>query len=153
MTTVDGLVAHYLAKSMVMRLATLSRRGAPSLTPIWFVVVGGRLIASTAAATVAARNIAVDSRVSVLLDAEAAGTSDFVMRLHGRAEVHPGLPPVGALARMALKYYVSPRGVRTELAHAQQWRLRGRYYASAEAVWLAIEPTDADLVRVPDGAR
>src|SRR5262249_59257805 len=33
----DALVRHYLANSLVMRLATVSGRGAPSLTPIWFV--------------------------------------------------------------------------------------------------------------------
>ncbi len=149
MRTNDHLVRHYLAQSMVMRLATVSAKGAPSLTPIWFVVVEGRLVASTAATTVAARNVAVDPRVTVLLDGEKAGPSDHVLRLRGNAALHHGLPPVGVLARFAARYYLAPSGLRSEIAHASRWRLRARYYAQSEAVWLAIEPTAAELIPVP----
>ena len=145
----DHLVRHYLAHSLVMRLATVSTKGAPSLTPIWFVVANGRLIASTGATTVAARNVAVESRVTVLLDGEKAGQSDYVLRLRGVATVHHGLPPGGVLARFGAKYYLAPSGLRSEIAHANLWRLRTRYYAQSEAVWLAIEPTTAELVPVP----
>jgi hypothetical protein len=145
----DHLIRHYLAHSLVMRLATVSATGAPSLTPIWFVVVKGRLIASTAATTVAARNVAAQSRVTMLLDGEKAGQSDYVLRLRGVAAVHDGLPPAGALARFGAKYYLAPSGLRSEIAHANRWRLRTRYYAQSEAVWLAIEPTTAELIRVP----
>ena len=145
----DPLVRHYLASSLVMRLATVSARAAPSLTPIWFVTVDGRLVSSTGAATVAARNIAAGSRVTVLLDGEAAGRSEVVLRLRGTAEVHQGLPPLGVLLRFGLKYYVSRGGLRSELLHADRWRLRTRYYAQSSAVWITIEPTAAELIPVP----
>ena len=122
----DPIVHHHLARSRVMRLATVSARGAPSLTPIWFVTVDGRLVVSTAAATVAARNVAADPRVTVLLDAETAGRSQVVLRLRGTAEVHHGLPPLGVLARFGARYYLSPGGLRCELTHARLWRLRTR---------------------------
>jgi F420H(2)-dependent biliverdin reductase len=145
----DPLVGHYLASSLVMRLATASGPGNPSLTPIWFVTVDGQLVSSTAATTVAARNIAAEPRVTVLLDGEAAGRSELVMRLRGTAEVHPGLPPLGVLVRFAAKYYLSRGGLRSELSHVNRWKLRARYYAQSEAVWLTIEPTAAELVSVP----
>ncbi|MFZ1489292.1 MAG: pyridoxamine 5'-phosphate oxidase family protein, partial [Ilumatobacteraceae bacterium] len=66
MTPDDPTVRHYLKHSMVMRLATQSSTGRASLTPIWFVVSDGALVASTAASTVAARNVAADPRVAVL---------------------------------------------------------------------------------------
>lgn len=145
----DPIVAHYLAHSLVMRLATVSARGAPSLTPIWFVVVDGRLVSTTAATTVAARNIATEPRVTVLLDGETAGRSDYVLRLRGTATVHEGLPPLGVLARFGRKYYLAPGGLRSEVSHASRWRLRMRYYGEAQSVWLAIEPAVAALVPVP----
>jgi len=145
----DPLVGHFLGRSLVMRLATRSAQGNPSITPLWFVEHGGRLVATTAASTVAARNIAADPRVSVLLDGEAAGRPSVVLRLSATAEVHPGLAPAAVLARMATKYYLSPAGARSELTHARQWGLRLRYYAASEGVWLAIEPTGAELLRVP----
>lgn len=145
----DPIVGHYLTHSLVMRLATLSAGGAASITPIWFVMANGTLVATTAASTVAARNMAADPRVSVLLDGEAAGRSDYLLRLRGTAEVHDGLPPVRALARLARKYYLAPGGLSSELAHANRWRLRMRYYSQAEAVWLAITPIAAELVIDP----
>lgn len=143
------LVHHYLASSLVMRLATVSGRGRPSLTPIWFVLVGGSLASTTAATTVAARNITAEPRVTILLDGETAGRSGFVLRVRGTAEVHPGLPPLGVLARFAAKYYLSPRALRSEIAHANRWRLRIRYYAQSDPVWLSVEPTTAELIPAP----
>lgn len=145
----DPLVRHYLDQSMVMRLATISARGNASITPLWFVVEDGRLLASTAAATMAARNAEADARVTVLLDAEKAGRSELVLRLSGTAEVHHGLASARVLARFAAKYYLAPGGLRSEIAHARQWSRRARYYAQSDAVLLAIAPTDAELLPLP----
>ncbi len=76
-----------------MRLATMSAAGHTSITPLWFVVDRGRLIAGTAASTVAVRNVRADPRVTVLLDGERSGQSDFVLRLRGVAEANDGMPP------------------------------------------------------------
>ena len=149
MTPDDPTVRHYLKHSMVMRLATQSSTGRASLTPIWFVVSDGALVASTAASTVAARNVAADPRVAVLLDAERAGGAEHVLRLRGTASLHTGLPPLGTLARLAGKYYLAPRGLGGELAHVRQWRARQRYYAQSEAVWIEIRPDAADLLSTP----
>jgi Pyridoxamine 5'-phosphate oxidase len=145
----DPLVGHYVAHSLVMRLATVSAQGRPSLTPIWLVKLDGRLISSTAATTVAARNVAAELRVTVLLDGETAGRSEFVLRLRATAVIHRGLLPLGVLARFGVKYYLSPRGLRSELSHTGRWRLRTRYYAQSDAVWLTVEPTAAELIPVP----
>ncbi len=145
----DALVRHYLNHSMVMRLATVSARGNASLTPLWFVQDRHRLIASTGAATLAARNIGADPRVALLLDGEKAGRSDMVLRIIGVAEVHEGLPRARMFARIAAKYYLAPLGLRSEVANAGRWRLRTRYYGQSDAVWLAIEPSRAELVTVP----
>lgn len=145
----DALVRHYLDRSMVMRLTTVSVRGHASMTPLWFVVEGGLLVAATGAATVAARNVSADERVSVLLDAERGGPSSVVLRLWGTATVRPGLPSPVTFARLVRKYYLSPGGARTELAHARQWPLRVRYYRQSEGVELAIAPHTAELIGVP----
>lgn len=126
-----------------------SARGRPSLTPIWFVKLDGRLISSTAATTVAARNVAAEPRVTVFLDGETARQSEFVLRLRGTAVIHRGLPSLGVLARFGVKYYLAPRGLRSELSHTGRWRLRTRYYAQSDAVWLTVEPTAAELIPVP----
>jgi hypothetical protein len=146
----DSIVQHFLANSMVARVATLSAKGVPALTPLWFVLERGRLVATTGAATLAARNAATHPEVAVLLDAEAAGRSPHVLRLLGRASVHAGLPPWRVLVRVAAKYYAGRAALRSELANAGRWRLRARYYAQSEAAWLAIEPVRAELLRRPE---
>jgi hypothetical protein len=145
----DPLVTHVMRNSFVMRLATMSAAGHTSITPLWFVIDGGRLIAGTAASTVAVRNVRVDPRVTVLLDGERSGRSDLVLRLRGVAEAHEGMPPRSAIVRLATKYYLSPGGLACELRNSRRWRLRQRYYAQADAVWIAIAPTGAEFLTVP----
>jgi hypothetical protein len=145
----DPLVTHVMRTSFVMRLATMSAAGRTSITPLWFVIDGGRLIAGTAASTVAVRNVRADPRVTVLLDGERSGRSDLVLRLRGAAETHDGMPAPSAIVRLATKYYLSPGGLACELRNSRRWRLRQRYYAQAQAVWISIEPTGAEFLTVP----
>ncbi len=53
------------------------------------------------------------------------------------------------MIRLAAKYYLSPGGLGCELRNGRRWRLRQRYYAQAAAVWIAIEPTDAEFLTLP----
>jgi hypothetical protein len=145
----DPVVAHVVRNSFVMRLATMSAAGHASITPLWFVVDDGRLIAGTAASTVAVRNVRADPRVTVLLDGERAGHSDLVLRLRGVAAANEGMPPRSAMIRLAAKYYLSPGGLGCELRNIRRWRLRQRYYAQADAIWIAIEPTAAEFLALP----
>lgn len=147
MTPGDPVVRVFVERSLVARIATRSAKGWPALAPLWFVESGGRLWTTTGAATLAARNAAADPHVAVLLDAEAGGHSAHVLRLHGRAVVHRGLPPLRVLAEMARKYYVG--GFWSEIAHSAQWDLRRRYYAQSEAVSIEITPERGDLLRHP----
>jgi len=128
-------------------VATRSPTGAPSLTPLWFVIEGGRLFLTTGRATLAARNAELNPEICVLLDAEGRGRSDRVLRLRGRATVLPQLPSWRVLARFALKYYLG--GARSELTHAGKWRLRQHYYGQGRAAVIEVVPESAELLRLP----
>jgi len=145
----DPIVRAFLERSLVARIATRSAKGWPALAPLWFVVEGGRLYTTTGAATLAARNAAADPAVAVLLDAESDGASAHVLRLHGRARIHAELPSWRVLFAFARKYYLSPGGLRCELAHAAQWNLRRRYYAQSEGATIEIAPERAELLSRP----
>ena len=146
----DPAVSAFLADSMVASLATVSAAGRAFVTPIWFVVDAGILYMTTGQHTRAARNIARHPRVTLLLGSERA-RRDVVLRLHGNASCHAGLPSWRVLARIAAKYYLAPSGLAVELRHAAQWRLRARYYAQVpgSAGHLRIVPTAADMLRRP----
>ena len=150
MTPDDPIVRAYLARSRVARIATRSAKGWPALAPLWFVAHDCRLYTTTGAATLAARNAAAHPAVSVLLDAEADGAqAAHVLRLHGRARVHSGLPSWRILLEMARKYYVAPAALRCEWSHRSQWDLRRRYYAQSDGVTIEITPERAELLVRP----
>jgi len=66
----DPVALDIVRRSMVARIATVSRGGRPSVTPIYFVPMGGRIWLATLDWTLAARNVNADPRVSVLVDTE-----------------------------------------------------------------------------------
>lgn len=142
------MARRFIRRTMVVRLATMTASGAATVTPLWFVVDDG-IVVTTAAATVAARNVAADPRVSMLFDGARDGRSDLVLRLAGTAVVHRGLPPPRTLVRIGVKYYVSPSAARVEIANARRWSLRARYYAQGDPVWLQITPGSAALLPRP----
>lgn len=146
----DPIVLGIQNRSFVARVATRSRSGLPALTPLWFVTDGGHFFMGTAQTALAARNVIAHPEVEILLDGEAAGKSEYVLRMRGRASVHQGLPTWRVLTRMALKYYLAPGAARVELAHASLWRLRQRYYAQGRAVVIEVVPESAELLRRPD---
>jgi len=135
---------------MVAQLATLSEKEVPALIPLWFVCDGGHLHMGTGRATLSVRNITAHSRVVLTLHGERHGKQDRVLRIIGTATCHYNVPPWRIILRLAMKYYLSPRGLRSELLHWRRWRLRQRYYAQAQATTIKVVPESAEfLSRVP----
>ena len=70
MTADDPVVLDILRRSMVARIATLSRSGRPSVNPLYFIYLNGKIWLGTPEWTLAARNVKADPRVSVLFNVE-----------------------------------------------------------------------------------
>lgn len=147
----DPVVVDFLRNSMVALFATVSAKGRPFVTPIWFVVDGGALYLTTGTGTWAARNVAQHSEVTLLLTGEGLARSDGALRLHGTATINSGLPPWRVLLRIAAKYYVAPSGLATELPNVTKWGLRARYYAQVKggAGYLHLVPTGGEILHRP----
>lgn len=77
----DPAVLNVLRRSMIARIATLSRTGRPSINPLYFVYLDNHLWLSTAEWTLAARNVKADPRVSVLFEVERDPASHRVLRI------------------------------------------------------------------------
>lgn len=142
-------VRAFLADSLVAQVATVSPKGRPFMTPLWFVVDGGALYVTTGPETWAARNVAAHPACTLLFSGEHGARRDRALRLRGRATRHRGLPGWSVLLRIAAKYYVAPAALPTELGHATKWGLRARYYAQGGAGYLRVEPTAADFLPLP----
>jgi hypothetical protein len=96
------------------------------VTPLWFVVDGDMLHLTTGTATWAARNVARQPEVALLLTGERLTRPGEAVRLHGTATIQRGLPPWRVLLRIAAKYYAAPGGLAIELSNAAKWGLRAR---------------------------
>jgi len=145
------IVTDFLRGSMVALVATVSAKGRPFLTPLWFVVDGGTLYLTTGTGTRAARNVEQTPEVALLLTGERLARPDQTLRLRGTATIQPGLPPWRVLLRIAAKYYAAPGALAVELSNATKWGLRARYYAQVKggAGHLRVVPTGGEILTRP----
>jgi hypothetical protein len=145
----DPTVQTFLRDSMVALVATISGKGNPFVTPLWFVVDDGVVYMTTGTSSRLAKNVVAGSTVTLLLTGEHGRDGTRALRLRGPATVHTGFPSWRVLLRIAVKYYVAPGALVTELMNAAKWRLRMRYYAQGGVGYLRVVPTDAGFVRRP----
>ena len=140
----DAAVANVLQRTMVVEVATLSRKGRPFVTPLWFVVDGGVLYATTGPGSRAGRNLTARPEVTLLFHDGGAPP----LRMRGTATCHRGLPSWRVLLRVAAKYYVAPGGLLLELRNARRWRLRQLFYRQVKGGFghLRIVPGAAEFL-------
>ncbi|HVN87476.1 MAG TPA: pyridoxamine 5'-phosphate oxidase family protein [Candidatus Binatia bacterium] len=148
---IDATVHAFLQRSLIVQVATLSPKGRPFVTPLWFVVHRGVIYITTGAATRAGKNITHHPEVALLFGAEPAGQQKQVLRIKGTAACHPGLPPWGVLLRIAAKYYLAPRAAYAELRNANKWRLRQHYYGqnTGGVGHIGVIPISCEFLTVP----
>jgi hypothetical protein len=146
----DPAVREFLRRTRIVEVATLSPKGRPFMTPLWFVVDGGALYLTTGPDTWAARNVVRHPAVTLVFDEERRGRSDRVLRLRGTATRHRGLPSWRVLLRVAAKYYVSPRALPVEVRKVRRWRLRRLLYGQGGGFgYLRVVPMAGDLLPRP----
>jgi len=134
MNTDDPMVLDVIRRCMVARIATLSRNGRPSINPLYFVYLNGRIWLGTSDWTLAARNVKADPRVSVLFEVEQGSSDHRVVRIRGRASLREDRKAQRSYVfRVALKYVLTPGGIQNALAHIRQLPLRRNYAAQSAA--------------------
>lgn len=147
----DPAVRAVLRRSMVAEVATLSAKGRPFVTPLWFVTTGDALYLTTGPETWAGNNVRQRPAVTLLFYGDRAGRCDRVLRVRGTATCHRGLPSWRVLARAAAKYYVAPRALPVELQNARRWRLRRLLYGQVKGGfgYLRVVPSAAEFLPRP----
>jgi hypothetical protein len=132
----DPEVREFLARSMIMRMASLSPKGQPLIRCLWFVCQRGRIYIFTGDINPTGRGVSVHPGVTLLFDGERGPRSSRLLRMRGRAayrrERHI---VVRVLLGLARKYFLTPAGLRNLLANARRVPLAIRFYA--EPAWEA----------------
>ena len=68
MTELSPKVEAFLQKKHFGKLATVMKDGSPHVTPIWYMLDGGKIFVNTTTARVKYHNIKRDDRVCLLVD-------------------------------------------------------------------------------------
>ena len=147
----DPAVLDVMRRSMVARIATLSRNGRPSINPLYFVYLNGHIWLGTVDWTLAARNVKADPRVSVLFEVEQDPSAHRVLRITGRASVRTDQKAQRSYdLRVARKYLLTPSGIRHYLAHMRQLRPMHTYHAQSaekgQACIIEVTPEQAEFL-------
>ncbi len=130
MTPEQAVIEDILRRSMVARIATLSRNGRPSVNPLYFIPLGGKILLGTADWTLAARNVKADPRVSLLFQVERESGARPLLRIWGHARVRTDAEALNPYKlRVVVKYILTPAGLYNWLSHLRQIWLR-RYYTA-----------------------
>jgi Pyridoxamine 5'-phosphate oxidase len=129
----DRAALTIMRRSMVARIATLSRNGRPSVNPLYFIYVNNCIWLGTPDWTLAVRNVNADSRVSVLFEVEQDPHDQRVLRISGHASIQKEREVLRSYNfRVARKYILTPGGIYNALTHLQQLSMR-RYYVAQNA--------------------
>ncbi len=130
----DPAVHALLRRAKVARIATLSRSGHPSITPLYFVVVHEQIWLGTPEWTLAVRDIKADPRVSLLFEVEQNPQDRRVLRITGRAQIRTDAQVQRSYnLRVAFKYLLTLGQIRNTFAHRRLLPLRRRYRAQSQA--------------------
>ncbi|MEJ2596876.1 MAG: pyridoxamine 5'-phosphate oxidase family protein [Anaerolineales bacterium] len=130
MQTDDPVALDIIRRCMVARIATLSRNGRPSINPLYFTYLNGRIWLGTPDWTLAVRNVKANPRVSVLFAVERDPRDRRVLRISGPASIRAEQEIRRSYnLRVARKYVLTPGGIYNFLAHIQQLPLRRSYVA------------------------
>jgi hypothetical protein len=147
----DPIIHNILKRAMVARIASLSRHGRPSVNPLYFIYLDHKIWLGTAEWTLAARNAAVDPRVSLLFNIERQPGINYAVRINGRARVNKDIRIVRRYGvHAATKYILTPSGIYNWLSHPHQLWLRHYYVAQSHqkgrACVIEVTPKTIELL-------
>lgn len=134
--------------ALTVRLATISKKGTPLLTPLWFARDGDVVYVGTRRGSLHARHLSENPRVVMLFGDR---TSTQWLRVNGTARVRDyEAMSLSRKARLAWRYFLRPAA----LAHfARNWRklgVRRRYYAErTDPSMVEITLHEGELVALP----
>ena len=151
MTPDDPEVRAVLARSMTVRVATLSADGVPHITPLRFIEDNGTLYALTRTVTLVARHVRAEPDVVLLFDAER--TAGPVLRMRARGSVRDDPVRLAWCERQAVRrYFLRPGAIWNLLTHPRSlpaWVRARRTARPEETALIAFVPVSAEFVARP----
>lgn len=117
MPALSPKVEEFLGGKHFGKLGTIMKDGSPHVTPIWYMLDGGKLLVNTTTSRVKYYNIRRDSRISFLVDSG----YPYVM-IHGRARIAEERDPKKDIETLAIRYTGEDAG--RKAARERYWKDR-----------------------------
>lgn len=138
-----------LRASRTVLVGTVSARGRPFLTPVYFVWVGSDVYVTTGPASWTGRNVRATGRATLVFGGE-GGSDDVRLEVRGPARCVDGWHPPLVLVLLALRYYLAPGALLDALRHRRQLGLRQRYHAATTQMgYVVVRAAQVQLMRAP----
>lgn len=125
----------FVAKALTVRIATVSPKGVPMVTPLWFGHEGESIYLGTRRDSFHARHLLANPQAVLLFSDQRGRRTRRVLRVRSTAEVGP----IGNLARRRLfhvtrRYYLSPKGLWHSLRNIGKFAKMRRYHGERPEV-------------------
>lgn len=141
----------FVEGALTVRLCTLSAKGVPLITPLWFGRDGDVIYLGTRRDAFHSRHIARDSRVVLLFSDRRGRRTRRVLRVTGTAALEPkeSLTRRRRL-RMAVRYYLPPALAWDQIRNWRRWATLGRYHAERpDIATVVIQMESAEFLEQP----
>lgn len=141
----------FVEGALTVRLCTLSAKGVPLITPLWFGRDGDVIYLGTRRDAFHSRHIARDPRVVLLFSDRRGRRTRRVLRVTGTA----ALEPKESLTRrrwlrMAVRYYLPPALAWDQIRNWRRWATLGRYHAERpDIATVVIQMESAEFLEQP----
>jgi len=141
----------FVEGALTVRLCTLSPKGVPLITPLWFGRDGDVLYLGTRRDAFHSRHIERNPRVVLLFSDQRGRRTRRVLRVTGTAALEPkeSLTRRRQL-RMAVRYYLPPALAWDRLRNWRRWATLGRYHAERpDIATVVIQMESAEFLEQP----
>lgn len=108
---INGRAAQRLDDELILWMTTVTPKGQPQTSPVWFLWDGEEFLVYSLDRTARVRNIEQNPRVSVNLDGNGMGGD--IVTIEATAVIDRSLPPASAVPEYVTKY--------TERMERNQW--------------------------------
>ena len=119
-----------LSERRIATLATLSSRGVPHLTAVWFLFKAGKLYFSIPSSSVKMRNLQANSNISVLIECRET-LAEYGVSIQGHAQIIGGEKAL-VIGREVHAKYIKPRALKDPAI--------GGFFAQLDDTALCVTP-------------
>lgn len=141
----------FIDRALTVRLCTLSSRGVPLVTPLWFARDGDTIYMGTNRNSFHARHILSNPAVVLLFGDRHGRRTRRVLRVPGTAQVRDrDRMTFGRQARMVQRYYLRPAAALHWLRNWRKWGALRRYHAErTDIATIEIRLDSAEFLEQP----